>query len=228
MIGIEMEEQMSENINMSMERRKKLNIDWNLFSSTLILEVFRNGKAYTSTAVAVSDRILITAAHSVADWESANIYIGGSYRDHDERIKVVSCIIHPEYDRSHSLYQNDLALILLEGNLPSFCKIEKIPLVNDVAAGELLERIGFGSRNERNKRTWTNPIFRARTDDRKNLILEDEHSVIGDSGGPIFKRTKKGVELIGIHSTLEGSSKTYIVNLAYYQDWIKGILTNLK
>ena len=125
MIGIEMEEQMSENINMSMERRKKLNIDWNLFSSTLILEVFRNGKAYTSTAVAVSDRILITAAHSVADWESANIYIGGSYRDHDERIKVVSCIIHPEYDRSHSLYQNDLALILLEGNLPSFCKIEK-------------------------------------------------------------------------------------------------------
>ena len=55
---------------------------------------------------------------------------------------------------------------------------------------------------------------------QKNFILTDDNSVIGDSGGPIYQVTENGHKLIGIHSTLEGTDKTYIVNLSHYKDWI--------
>lgn len=206
---------------MNMERRRKLNINWDLYCSALIVEVFRNGNPYTSTAVAINRKILITAAHSVVGFESASIYIGESYRDYDERFKVKDCVIHPDYDREKSLFQNDLALIVLEEELPELCKFEPISKTNSLKSGDLVDRVGFGSRNERNKRTWTNPTYKSRTEDMKNLILEDGHSVIGDSGGPIFKTVDGGVELVGIHSTLEGTSKTYVANLPFYLDWIE-------
>lgn len=200
-------------------------IDWNEFSSTVVLEVKRHGKIYTSTAVVIGKRALLTAAHSVDCMDQAAICIGASYRKNIKKIKVKRCIIHPNYNPRKSLYENDLAIVVLTEDLPTKTKHESVPTKNTLKKGDVLERIGFGLRNNRNKRTWTNPIFKSRSFNRKNLILEDELSVIGDSGGPVFKHTDDKVELVGIHSTLEGKSKTFVVNLAYYQNWIE---TNLE
>ena len=201
-------------------------IDWSEFLSTVIIEVEKFGKVYTSTAVAIGEKILLTAAHSVDNMDEASVFTGSSYRETIEEIEVERCIIHPNYDPKKSFYKNDIAIVVLKEKLPTCVKIEELPTSSQYEKGDVFERIGFGGRNKRNRRTWTNPTYSSRTFDCKSFILEDEMSVIGDSGGPIFKQSKDGesVELVGIHSTLEGESKTYIVNLAPYRVWIEANL----
>lgn len=200
------------------------NIDWSEFLSTVIIEVTKFGKVYTSTAVAISENVLLTAAHSVDNMDSAKVLIGRSYKQAVDELEVKRCVIHPNYDPKKSFYKNDLAIIILEESLPACVKLEKLPITSQYERGDTFERIGFGGRNQRNRRTWTNPTYKSRTFDCKSFILEDEMSVVGDSGGPIFRHHKGEVELIGIHSTLEGGSQTYIVNLAPYRKWIEANL----
>lgn len=206
--------------NIKIEDTKNSQIDWSEFSSTVVLEVYKHGKVYTSTAVVIGKRALLTAAHSVDSMDSASICIGPSYRKNSKKIKVKRSIIHPNYDPRKSFYENDLAIIILNQEVPTNMKQETIPSHLKLQTNDMLERIGFGGRDNLNKRTWTNPIYKSRTFSRKNLILEDEHSVIGDSGGPLFRHVDNVIQLVGIHSTLEGSSKTFVVNLAYYKNWI--------
>ena len=196
-------------------------IDWSEFLSTVIIEVEKFGKVYTSTAVAIGEKLLLTAAHSVDNMDSAKALTGRSYKETIEEVDVQRCIIHPNYDPKKSFYKNDIAIVVLKEELPDCVKIEELPTSSQYEKGDVFERIGFGGRNKRNRRTWTNPTYSSRTFDRKSFILEDQMSVIGDSGGPIFKDNGDTVELIGIHSTLEGQSKTYIVNLAPYKKWIE-------
>ncbi|MBD64400.1 MAG: hypothetical protein CME62_04290 [Halobacteriovoraceae bacterium] len=196
-------------------------INWNRFSSTLIIEVERNKKIYTSTAVVVGKNMLITAAHSVDQFDRGAIVVGDSYKNAQDKIEIKRCYIHPGYNPSKSLYVNDIAVIILNKNLPDNIFIEKIPESISLGPGEVLDRVGFGMRENKNIRTWTNPSFVTSTFNLTNFILEDTLSVVGDSGGPIYRNNNGELELIGIHSTLEGSNKTYIVNLAYYKDWIE-------
>lgn len=201
------------------------NVDWSLYSSTVILEVKRSGKTFTSTAVAIGDSVLITAAHSVDGMDSASICIGRSYKDSQGKISVSECYIHPDYNAKDSLFKNDIAVIFLEEELPISVKAEDIPKSLNLRIGQHVDRIGFGSRESENRRTWTNPTYKGLSEEGKCLVLEDLNSVIGDSGGPVFSNVDGVVKLVGIHSTLEGTSKTYVVNLAYYFDWINEVLT---
>lgn len=200
-------------------------IDWNRYDSTLIIEVVRDGKIYTSTAVAIAPNIILTAAHSVDCLTSARVYLGDDYgqRSDDQFIDVKRVSIHPGYNPSKSFYENDVAIVFLNRNLPSEMNLEVLSNL-EIKIGDKLERIGFGGRNKKNLKTWTNPIFKGQTFNKKNFILEDNKSVIGDSGGPVFYEDNGVKKLLGLHSTLEGESKTYIVNLSQYSDWIGNFL----
>jgi secreted trypsin-like serine protease len=196
-------------------------LDWESFSSTLIIEVARDSKVFTSTAVVIGRNMLLTAAHSIDCFDGGRVLLGENYHTAKESIKVKKSIIHPEYNPSKSFFENDLAIVILEHNLPKNIKIESIKEDIALAPGDILDRVGFGERNNQNIRTWTNPTFKERTFNKKNYILKDERSVIGDSGGPIFKRQNGQTSLVGIHSTLEGADKTYIVNISPYISWIE-------
>lgn len=196
-------------------------LDWESFSSTLIIEVVRDSKVYTSTAVVIGRNMLLTAAHSIDCFDGGKVLLGDNYATAKGSIKIKKSVIHPEYNPSKSFFENDLAIVILEHNLPKSVKIESINEDIILAPGDTLDRVGFGERNNQNIRTWTNPTFKERTFNKKNYILKDERSVIGDSGGPVFKRQDGQTSLVGIHSTLEGTDKTYIVNISPYISWIE-------
>ena len=200
-------------------------LNWTRFNSTFVIEVKRGESLFTSTAVAIGKRMLITAAHCVDCAEDVSLIIGEDYQNPDLVRGVSHWIVHPGYKPSKSFYENDLAIIYLDEDLPHFTGIEVIEddvILNDKS---ILERIGFGGRNNLNVRTWTNPAYQSMTFNKKNFILQDNLSVIGDSGGPIYKEENGILKLIGIHSTLEGNDKTYIVNLSMYKEWIEGHLS---
>jgi V8-like Glu-specific endopeptidase len=200
------------------------NIKWSRFNSSFIIEVERGNQKYTSTAVAIDSRVLVTAAHCVDCAESVNLILGDNYKEPEAVQKVSQWRIHPGYNPSKSLYENDIAVIFLDKDLPEFTGIEAVWGNLTLSEESLIERIGFGGRNDENIRTWTNPSFESVTFNRRNFILKDSSSVIGDSGGPVYTEDSGVLKLIGIHSTLEGSDKTYVVNIGQYEKWISNQL----
>jgi len=202
---------------------KNMNLNWNRFNSVFIIEVTRGGNIFTSTAVSIGDKQLLTAAHSVDGAEMVRVLYGHEYSQDLPDNQALQWSIHPSYNPGNSFYENDLAVIFLEDNLPHFTNKESIGSNFKITEESIFERIGFGARNGKNIMTWTNPKFMSVTFNSKNILLNDTLSVIGDSGGPVYIVRDGKHELIGIHSTLEGSDKTYIVKLSSYIDWIYGV-----
>lgn len=188
-------------------------VDWHKFNSSALIEVNRGDNTFTSSCVIIRRNVILTAAHSVENIDGGHLHLGNSYSDKNQKIKFKKVIIHNQYNKSLSNFKNDIAIVVLEKNLPE--SIGPISISEGISFAEAnVDRIGFGGRNGQNTRTWTNPKV---IDYQQNtLILKDQLSVIGDSGGPIYYKNK----LLGIHSTVEGSDKTYAVYVPNYIDWI--------
>ena len=197
---------------------QNLNLNWDRFTSCIMLEVKREEKVFNSSAVAIAKNILLTAAHSVDCYTNGIAIIDINGRK--QKIKIKNCIIHPEYNPGNSFFENDIAIVILSKNLPKEVRLERISEKIHLRAGEILERVGFGGRDNKNIKTWSNPIYIEASFNRKNFTLEDDNSVVGDSGGPIFQNKNGELKLLGIHSTLECKNKTYIVNVSKYINWI--------
>jgi secreted trypsin-like serine protease len=205
----------------SLESGSYEGLNWKRFNSSVIIEIKRNDNVFTSTAVAIGRNMLLTAAHSVDCLDEGHIYLGEDYKLSSACIKIKKIIVHPGYNPGKSFFENDLAIVILEHNLPREINIENLENSIELGAGDTLERIGFGGRNNENIRTWTNPKYKTTTFNKINYVLEDVKSVIGDSGGPIYKNENGTHKFVGIHSTLDGSDTTYIVNVSKYLPWIE-------
>lgn len=202
---------------------KKKQIEWSDLNSALLLEVKREKNIFTSSSVAIAPQVILTAAHSVEGIDSAKIFLDSHYKgDSKNFIRVADVIIHPDYAQSESNFLNDIAILILEKPLPQNIKIYPIHEGN-LLKGEL-SRIGFGERAHINARNWTNPRYIAHPCDHRYFMCEDTFSVVGDSGGPLFIKSGRGLKLAGIHSTLEGKSLTYAVKVDAYKKWIHKVL----
>ena len=199
-------------------------VNWNEFTSALLIEVKRGNDIFTSSAVAIAPQIILTAAHSVEGVDSAKVFLDSHYNMFSKNfLKVSDIIIHPEYDQRNSNFLNDIAIIILDKPLPSSVMIHEIHHGN-LLQGELA-RIGFGGRFSQNARNFTNPKYIALPCDHRYFMCEDKFSVVGDSGGPVFIRTEEGLKLAGLHSTLEGDKLTYSVKVSSYIKWIQNVLS---
>lgn len=192
-------------------------VDWNDYSSSALIEVSRSGNYFTSSAVVIKRNVLLTAAHSVENIDEGYIHLSHLYNHHNQKVKFKKIIIHAEYNKDKSNYKNDIALVILEKNLPESIKPVRLSTPDELKNLQV-DRIGFGGRNGKNLRTWTNPKILKQIEN--TLVLQDTLSVIGDSGGPIYKNNK----LVGIHSTLEGHDTTYAVYVPNYISWINSQL----
>ena len=201
-------------------------INWDSFNSSLLIEIKRGDVSFTCSGVAIGQRLVLTSAHCFDDVDSARILLDAQYDPRSKNEVVVKNFeLHPLYDPKKSLYKHHLAILHLAGALPHNINIATIKQTRKLAVDLEVDRIGFGGRGSLNTRTWTNP--RIKKIDNEVLELTDSMSVVGDSGGPVYLQTPQGIELVGLHSTLEGNNKTYSVYLPHYKNWIEKTTSTL-
>ena len=213
--------------NLANNTQRENHLNWDRGLSTVIVEVSRDGKVFTSTGVLINEHALLTAAHSIDCADSIRIILTHDYNFITDTYDVSRCYIHPEYNPSSSLYENDIALLMLKEPLKRSVFFDEIPEDLTLSQDSVLERIGFGHRTKGNCRTWTNPQFQELLFNQKAFKLSDRYSFVGDSGGPIYVNEDGIRKLVGIHSTKEAGENTYVINLPYYKNWIDSLMATL-
>jgi V8-like Glu-specific endopeptidase len=180
----------------------------------VLLRIEKAEGASLCSGVAVERKRVLTAAHCVADALRITVVYGAEPENTPlDSIDAMYWTPHGAYDRAASRYLHDVGTVDLQVNLPDEIPLAQLATEADLPIpGTRLERIGFGPREGKARRTWTDPLL-VRAEHEGALILEDRHAVAGDSGGPIFVRTPHGLRLLALHSTLEGETRCYGVVL---------------
>ena len=175
-------------------------LDQKNFNSCLKLEIEKDdGNKYICSGVAISDTLVLTAAHCLLSSKSIRITSEDMLID----FSASSFAIHPQYDRNRSKYLYDLALVFLPQQLPTNLILYPIyPGHVDQAQDVTLYRCGFGLRDGNNLRAVISPMKIIYADENY-FEIEDLFSFPGDSGGPIFMLKNNQFWLVGIQSTKE-------------------------
>lgn len=196
--------------------------DWNRFNSSLLIEVTRPNGVFTCTGVAVSDQVLITAAHCLeGKVDKVRIFTQAAYNPKQTSLDIKEYKLHPNYDPKKSHYRSDVAKIVMKEKLPPFIKL--YPIYQGTKIMGSLYRFGFGERNEKNLRTVITPTLRKLNTEEEILELNDKFSKSGDSGGPVFMENGSDISILAIHSTFShGPEGNFSLNplLAAYIPWI--------
>lgn len=196
--------------------------DWEIFNSSLLIEVTRPSGVFTCTGVAVSNQMLLTAAHCLEGHvKSVRVFTQAVYDPKQTHLDIKDYKIHPTYNPNQSRYYSDLAKINMKEKLPPFIKIH--PIASQKKFFGKFYRFGFGARDKKNLRTVITPTLRKVNAAEEVIELNDEYSRSGDSGGPIFMQNGNEVHLVAIHSTFShGPEGNYSLNplLAAYLPWI--------
>ena len=195
---------------------------WDDFNSSLCIEVTRPTGVFTCTGVAVSNSVVVTAAHCLeGEILKVRIFTESAYNSKNKSYSIKNFKTHPNYKSKSSRYLSDVAKIYLEDKLPANIKILPI-FKGQVVFGDLY-RFGFGERNKKNLRTVITPKLKKMDVENKVVELDDKYSYSGDSGGPIYLKQGSETYILAIHSTLSfGPQGKYSYNplLASYQTWI--------
>jgi secreted trypsin-like serine protease len=196
--------------------------DWDRFNSSLLIEVTRPNGVFTCTGVAVSDRLILTAAHCLeGKVDRVRVFTQESYDPKQTSLAITDYKLHPDYNPIKSRYTSDLAKITMAEKLPTFINLYPIYQGNKIF-GDLI-RFGFGARNKKNLRTVITPTLRRLNVEEQILELNDKFSKSGDSGGPIFMRNGNDISLLAVHSTFShGPQGNFSLNpyLSNYVPWI--------
>ncbi len=195
--------------------------NWDKFNSSLLIEVTRGTDVFTCTGVAISDKIIVTAAHCLdGAVTKVKIFTGEVYDPKAAFLEVSNFKVHPDYNPKNSNYRNDIAKITLKEKLPAF--IHLTPIHQGPSVIGQLYRFGFGAREKKNVRTVITPTFKEISTEGI-LLLNDTFSRSGDSGGPVYLENYMGITVMAIHSTLSsgpGGKYSYNPLLSHYLSWI--------
>lgn len=195
---------------------------WERFNSSLLIEVTRPNGVFTCTGVAVSPKLLMTAAHCLeGEIKKVRVFTQAKYDPKQPSLETAGFELHPDYKPKMSQYKNDIAKLHMKDALPSEINIHPI-LKTSTVVGQLY-RFGFGARDKKNIRTVITPTFRWINFIDNYLELDDTFSASGDSGGPIFVENTNGIFVAAVHSTLSHGPQgrfSYNPMLSAYLPWI--------
>jgi hypothetical protein len=196
--------------------------NWERFNSSLLIEVTRPNGVFTCTGVAVSDKLLVTAAHCLeGNISRVRVFTQAAYNPKQSSLEVTDYKVHPNYNPSKSRFKSDIAKITMKEKLPSFIKL--YPIYQGTKVSGNIFRFGFGARNKKNLRTVITPTLRKLDLNEEILELNDKFSMSGDSGGPIYMQSGNDISILAIHSTLShGPEGSFSLNplLSAYVPWI--------
>lgn len=180
------------------------------FSGNLLIKAKKNGTYYFCSAVAVNKTFLLTAAHCLDSAQEVLVF------NKSESLAIKNFEKHPKYNRAKSFFRFDVGVIELKAPLASDIKIYTIANTR----GDIpLIRVGFGGRDGQNKMTVVrnlNPL------DIGNSFIKtkDLTSVSGDSGGALFQKNGEKLNLVAIHSTIDGKL-SFNPSLSLSDPWLK-------
>ena len=78
-------------------------LNWARFNSVFLIEVVRGNKVFTSTAVAIDRKTILTAAHSIDGADSVTVCVGHEYTSESKRLEANYWIINPNYNPSNRM-----------------------------------------------------------------------------------------------------------------------------
>lgn len=207
--------------------------------------------SYICTTSALSARIVILAAHCVKDAAQVRRVEVKNELGKLQLIHVKKVVIHPDYSTEGD--SADLAILLLDSDLPKNIEVMKLATVNDVLDLTSVIAAGYGKTTGVNREAaeGTAGILRTTTlnvttfDTEKPDIIVDQTQGVGlcqgDSGGPAMTTLQGQPAIIGIASRVlfPGSADTtdksfdscqfqgIYVNVPYYYYWILDTMRGL-
>lgn len=195
---------------------------WEKFNSSLLIEVTRPKGVFTCTGVAVTPKLIVTAAHCLdGEIKKVRVFTQEKYDPLESSFATTGFELHPNYKPAQSQFKNDIAKLSLKDPLPSTINIH--PILKTATVVGQLYRFGFGARDKKNIRTVITPTFRWINFVENYIELDDTFSKSGDSGGPIFVKNTSGIFIAAIHSTFSHGPQgrfSYNPLLSAYLPWI--------
>ena len=187
-------------------------------ASTVSLVTNYLGRARSfCTGTLISENLVLTATHCLQnmDTKEFRIFFGEtlpqSFDDVNMR-NVKAAVTHPDYkfelDPIENVFTgfNDIGLVMLEGEAPSFAK--PVAILNDtvLTIGQKLLLAGYGLVNEvsvpAQKATGLNFVHVTIAKLFSNIIVTEQSNAqgacVGDSGGPAYLETENGLIVLGI------------------------------
>lgn len=187
-------------------------------ASTVSLIVdFDNTPFSVCTGTLISKNLVLTATHCLESMEKGDIsiHIGAQLPkayDKAKLLKVTNWKTHPNYEMVLDEEENpvtglnDVALIRLADNAPANAK--PVPVLNGQRAltkGQSLLLAGYGLLKEIGEPVYATELHAVHVPLNRiwnNILVTDQSTgqgaCSGDSGGPAFLVTKKGLVVVGI------------------------------
>ena len=167
------------------------------------------GSTLVCTATLVAPRLILTAAHCLADGAMPTVYFGSTPGDGAPRLAISAVRRHPSFDAAQPT--NDIAMALLADPAPASATAAPLPAAPP-AAGAMLRLVGFGRTSAGDT---TAPRKRVGTATLSSLTATElaflpspSQTCEGDSGGPAFA-TAGGVEsIVGVTSSGDAACAT--------------------
>ncbi|UYL09590.1 trypsin-like serine protease [Bdellovibrio sp. SKB1291214] len=180
--------------------------------STVALVAEREGQISTfCTGTLISNNLVVTAAHCTAVFErmQAKVLFGTTIPTDSKDARLVEIeesISNKDFgvDSKTGLTKGDVAVIKLVGGAPEGYKpVPVLESVSAIKAGDALSLIGWGRMSETEKVKTTNlqktvvEVAQVRDEEIVTDQTKGTGACNGDSGGPAYIETSKGLVLAG-------------------------------